>query len=1016
MFKLSFSKKGFFLSGDTFFAKCTLIKKIFYLVAAASIKKPLLFLIAMTICTAAFPFGKKDKPAPAPVAKEQPSKPSIFDIDPNSTDAHGNTPLHIAAQNIDADMAEFLIFKKANTEAVNTSGLTPLQVAMNYCAQGGDTVQSNSDDSNVIFLGEQSTNAQVIATKTDASQNIARPSAPLSPTQKRLLATLINGGASIYAKYPGGNTPLDVALSRGIAYFDIFINKDTAASGKLLATLVERQNLDAVDYYITQGLPVNIAYENDSALETAVSHISTSATRPNNTTSCEIMAKLINAGADIAPVQDGAYGYFVGAVASRNVNRVYDYGQTALLIAASRGDAQVAQWLLDNGARTNAQETSGSTSLHIAIRNGNYDIAKLLLSHGANINARDNLMKTPLLIQISPTSAHKASDFYTLLLQNGAATRVQDSYGDTPLHIATLTGQSIDVLTMLNENGAELDAQNKDGKTPLLIAIQKKNASHIEFYARNRANINTEDNKGQSPLKEALCASEKFLETIVTRNNVEEANSLGDTPLHVAIKENATLTKIQYILSLMDDVDSRNAQGNTPLYLSVLKNRPKLGALLFAKGANVFITNIKNQSPLSLSLLAPGGVIEWVIADNPNVTDGGGNTIMHYAADWGVGDAVPVLAKHGANIDARNSIGQTPLFFTCHDDNDLVAKTLFKNGAHLDIRDNMGRTALFEAVQCGALSTSETLIDLGSNIDTQDDSGECVLTNAISTGRLDIAKMLLDKNANPNIQDTLGQTPLMKVANSTLRQDTTLAATKLLLQYNANVDLTDSDGNCALHIAARNGTPDLLALLRIAGADPLSRNKASECPFGICISRSDVDSKTLVAILGNGRNTRDSDGNTPLHIAVAKKTDTKNILSLIAMGNTIDSRNSSGFTPLNLAIKNNDVPRALTLLANGADPFIMIDKSTCGITLALQNNNEEIIDGLAKYSGSGKDVQGNTFLHYAAISGKKDVVTKLLSFGLDSSKKNNLGETPYMTAIRWKKTDVAQVLQSAARS
>src|SRR5574344_705568 len=108
----------------------------------------------------------------------------------------------------------------------------------------------------------------------------------------------------------------------------------------------------------------------------------------------------------------------------------------------------------------------------------------------------------------------------------------------------------------------------------------------------------------------ALKSSEELLEIIVNKSNINSQDSEGNTPLNVAIINNASLDKIQYILSLTDDVNVRNADGNTALYLAVLKNRQKLGELLLAKNADVFATNTKNKSPLSLALNAGGSVMD----------------------------------------------------------------------------------------------------------------------------------------------------------------------------------------------------------------------------------------------------------------------------------------------------------------------------------------------------------------------------------------------------------------------
>src|SRR5262249_28446777 len=61
-------------------------------------------------------------------------------------------------------------------------------------------------------------------------------------------------------------------------------------------------------------------------------------------------------------------------------------GQTALMWAASEGNAVAAELLVEAGADVNAKSKNGFTSLLFAVRNGYGDVAKVLLSHTANVN------------------------------------------------------------------------------------------------------------------------------------------------------------------------------------------------------------------------------------------------------------------------------------------------------------------------------------------------------------------------------------------------------------------------------------------------------------------------------------------------------------------------------------------------------------------------------------------------------------------------------------------------------
>lgn len=121
-------------------------------------------------------------------------------------------------------------------------------------------------------------------------------------------------------------------------------------------------------------------------------------------------------------------------------------GYTPLMIAASLGKADFAQFLIDNGADVNAKSYTGLTAMHRAAQDGHNDVIAILLISDANIN-------------------------------------MPDVHGFTPLMIAVLANQRFTV-EFLVRRGAYLNYRNAEGNTALKIADMKK-FSRISTYLRD---------------------------------------------------------------------------------------------------------------------------------------------------------------------------------------------------------------------------------------------------------------------------------------------------------------------------------------------------------------------------------------------------------------------------------------------------------------------------------------------------------------------------------------------------
>lgn len=170
-------------------------------------------------------------------------------------------------------------------------------------------------------------------------------------------------------------------------------------------------------------------------------------------------------------------------------------GRTALYWASQEDHMPVVELLIDRGADIDSPSTGddGWTPLIIAAYRGNDDIAGYLLEHGANINAMDKYGYTAL----SWAWGKHHLTIVRLLLTRGASANVPPvAYGEGPpkgkgtlLHRAVSTGEDEALIKLLIDNGADVNAKDGSGRTPLHMAVDRGRLATVKLLVESGADL-----------------------------------------------------------------------------------------------------------------------------------------------------------------------------------------------------------------------------------------------------------------------------------------------------------------------------------------------------------------------------------------------------------------------------------------------------------------------------------------------------------------------------------------------
>jgi ankyrin repeat protein len=125
------------------------------------------------------------------------------------------------------------------------------------------------------------------------------------------------------------------------------------------------------------------------------------------------------------------------------INQINHNSFTPLILAAYKGNIEIVELLLFEGAKINYQSEMG-TALTAAVFKGNIDISKLLLEFKADPNGTDLNGITPLMYAVQ----FKNKDMIKLLLSFDADKSILDKKGKTAFEYALLSKDE-DVIKLL---------------------------------------------------------------------------------------------------------------------------------------------------------------------------------------------------------------------------------------------------------------------------------------------------------------------------------------------------------------------------------------------------------------------------------------------------------------------------------------------------------------------------------------------------------------------------------------
>uniref|UniRef100_A0A8C6XKR1 Notch C-terminal domain-containing protein n=1 Tax=Naja naja TaxID=35670 RepID=A0A8C6XKR1_NAJNA len=205
-------------------------------------------------------------------------------------------------------------------------------------------------------------------------------------------------------------------------------------------------------------------------------------------------------------------------------------------------------------------------------------------------------------------------------------------------------------------------------------------------------------------------------------------------------------------------------------------------------------------------------IISDLICQGANLsaqTDRTGETALHLAARYARADAAKRLLDAGADTNAQDNTGRTPLHAAVTADAQGVFQILIRNrSTDLDARMGDGSTALILAARLAVEGMVEELIICHADVNAVDELGKSALHWAAAVNNIEATIALLKNGANKDMQDTKEETPLFLAA-----REGSYEAAKILLDHFANREITDHMDRLPRDVAQERLHHDIVRLL-----------------------------------------------------------------------------------------------------------------------------------------------------------------------------------------------------------
>ncbi|KAI3161319.1 hypothetical protein DTO046C5_6555 [Penicillium roqueforti] len=409
-------------------------------------------------------------------------------------------------------------------------------------------------------------------------------------------------------------------------------------------------------------------------------------------------------------------------------------------------------------------------------------------------------------------------------------------------------------------------------------------------------------------------------------------------------------------------------------------------------------------------------------------------TAAHVCAYFGLTEWLQILLQNGAEVNAKDSKGDTPLTYAARAGHESTVKLIGPEMSHGVISKD---DALEEAAGEGHEADVRYLLSGSAGTEVGQEQKQRALKEAAGKGHVSIMKLLLDQGTNPEYNHIRGgwfreDSPLELAISSG-----NLEAVRLLLPKDGTISEYANKNMELVFRAVSDANYEMVQLLLNHGADPDLPNTSGRTPFIKAVFKGEKSTARLLLSKDIDVNAQDQTGGNPLIYSV-RSGDEELVNALLMKGADPNLRAITWDleTPLDRAVSKGYLKIVQALILKGADPNqpsgSLEDPPLCS---AAGNDHEEVVRYLLERGADvnlsnkvnetplffaikarriqisrlllsegakldSQNIVGNTALFYAVQCPSNSLAADLITRGSDPNQRNELEETPLFFAAR----------------